>query len=302
LANNAVFEVRSRAEGLRLVLRVHRPEFRTVAQTRTELEFLEHARHTLRATRVTVPQPVRTRGGELVVECGGSRHCDLLTWVDGRVLRPGRGLGPRGAHDLGEALGRLHAFADVFQPPDGFGLPRWDADGMFTPASPFGPGRLDEVLSPEDLRLFREVEERTRATFAALDRKGGAVGIVHFDFILLNCHLLRRADGWQVGVIDFDDLGWGYFLYDLCPLLGNLFEFPHYLTMREAFLGGYRTVRRLPRDLEVHLPVLMAARHAAACVWLLGLHRTAGRGPPLAEHIAYRMEQIRHCLALGDGG
>jgi Ser/Thr protein kinase RdoA (MazF antagonist) len=302
LTNNAVFEVRSRETGPRLVLRIHRPAFRTIEQSRSELEFLERAHVGLDGTRVTVPRPVRTRSGDLVVEADATRHCDLLTWVDGRVLRPGRGLGPRGAHDLGEALGRLHAFADVFQPPDGFELPRWDADGMFTPASPFRPGRLDEVLSPQDLRLFREVEERTRATFAALDRKGGAVGIVHFDFILLNCHLVRRADGWRVGVIDFDDLGWGYFLYDLCPLLGNLAEFPGYATLGPAFLAGYRSVRRLPRDLEVHLPVLMAARHAAACVWLLGLHRTTGSGPPLAEHVAYRMDQIRDCLALGDGG
>jgi hypothetical protein len=41
----------------------------------------------------------------------------------------------------------------------------------------------------------------------------------------------------------------------------------------------------------------MAARHAVACVWLMGLHRTTGSGPPMAGHIAYRMEQIRRCLA-----
>jgi hypothetical protein len=36
----------------------------------------------------------------------------------------------------------------------------------------------------------------------------------------------------------------------------------------------------------------MAARHANACVWLVGLHRTTGTGPPFAEHIAYRMDAI----------
>jgi Ser/Thr protein kinase RdoA (MazF antagonist) len=110
---------------------------------------------------------------------------------------------------------------------------------------------------------------------------------------------VREAGSW--GVLDFDDLGWGYFLYDLCPLLGNLAEFPRYPVTRRAFLAGYRSVRPLPRALERHLPVLMAARHMSACLWVIGIERTHGTGPPVAEHIAYRMEAARHCLALGRG-
>jgi Ser/Thr protein kinase RdoA (MazF antagonist) len=308
LTNNAVFEVRvPRAAGARFALRVHRPRFRTPAQTRSELRFLEALDEELRGTGTKVPRPVPARDGELVVEVGlpdrggrttASRHCDLLTWVEGRVFRPSRGLGQRGVHAIGEALGRLHNFAERFQPPPGFELPRWDADAMFTEASPFRPGRLDAVMSPDDWRLFQHVAERTRATFDALDRAGAPQGIVHFDFILLNCHLVRRRRGWEVGVIDFDDLGWGYFLYDLCPLLDNLADYPHYRAMRRAFLDGYRSVRPLPHALEAHVPILMAARHAAACAWVLGVQGTSEAAPPAAEHIAIRMELIRERLAL----
>jgi Ser/Thr protein kinase RdoA (MazF antagonist) len=85
----------------------------------------------------------------------------------------------------------------------------------------------------------------------------------------------------------------------LCPLLGNFADFPDsYRARRRAFLDGYRSLRSLPPELEVHLPVLMAARHAEVCVWLLGLHRTKGAGPPIAEHVAYRMDAIRNSLAL----
>jgi Ser/Thr protein kinase RdoA (MazF antagonist) len=301
--NNAVFEVTT-GGGRRLVLRVHRPSYRSVAHTRSELRFLQVLHERVGGTRTRVPSPVATRDGELVVEAPGpgaaARHCDLLTWVEGRVLRPGRGLGPRAAHGVGEALARVHAVAEDFRPPPGFELPRWDADAMFTAASPFRPGRLQDVMSAADWSLFRQVEERTRAVFDRLEREGAPTGIVHHDFILLNCHLRRRADGWHVGVIDFDDLGWGYFVYDLCPLLGNLADFPSYPALRNAFLTGYRSVRPLPQTLETHLPVLMAARHAAACAWVAGIQRTSGAGPPVAEHIAVRMDLIRHCLALGD--
>jgi Ser/Thr protein kinase RdoA (MazF antagonist) len=303
LTNNAVFEV-STDVGERFVLRLHRPCFRTVEHTRSELRFVQALHERLRSTRTSVPWPVAARDGDLVVEvpnapgADAARHCSLLTWVDGRVLRPGRGLGPRAVHEIGRALGRLHTVAEQFEPPPAFDLPRWDADAMFTEVSPFRPGRLDEVMSSEDWRLFQDVAERTRAAFDALEREGAARGIVHFDFILGNCRLVRRARGWEVGVIDFDDLGWGYFLYDLCPLLGNLADFPGYATLRAAFLAGYRSVRSLPSALEVHLPLLMAARHAVACAWVAGVARTTGTGPPVAEHIAIRMAQIRHCLAL----
>jgi Ser/Thr protein kinase RdoA (MazF antagonist) len=169
---------------------------------------------------------------------------------------------------------------------------------MFTEASPFRPGRLEEALSAQEWSLFRHVEERTRATFHTLDRIGAPKGLVHFDFILLNCHLVRHRRGWEVGVIDFDDLGWGYFLYDLCPLLDNLADYPNYRTMRRAFLAGYRSVRALPPSLEAYLPILMAARHAVACAWVVGVQGTSEAAPPAAEHIAIRMDLIRDRLAM----
>jgi Ser/Thr protein kinase RdoA (MazF antagonist) len=304
LMNNGVFEVSVDSEA-RFVLRVHRPAYREVAHTRSELRFLEILHERLQGTRIHVPRPVASREGELMVEVAVParpdevRHCDVLTWVDGRVLRPTRGLGLRGAHLLGEALARIHSVAEQVQPSADFELPRWDADGMFTAASPFRPGRLEEFMSGRDWELFQEVEERTRAVFESLDREDDAFGVIHSDFILLNCHFVRRPRGWEVGVLDFDDLGWGYFLYDLCPVLGNLAEFPRYPAMRRAFLAGYRSVRSLPSELESHLPVLMAARHASACLWVAGIERTHGTGPPVAEHIAYRMDAARHCLALG---
>jgi Ser/Thr protein kinase RdoA (MazF antagonist) len=230
---------------------------------------------------------------------GQPRQCTLLTWVEGRVLRPGRGLGPRAAHELGRALAQLHDAAERFRPSSEFDVPTWDADGMFTEASPYRPGRFQEQLSREDWALFREVEERTRATFDHLERDGHALRVIHSDFVLVNCHFRSRRGGWEIGVLDFDDVGWGYLLYDLCPLLGNFADFPDsYRALRRAFLDGYRSVRSLPPELEVHLPVLMAARHAEVCVWLFGLHRTTGAGPSIPGHVAYRMDAIRRCLAL----
>lgn len=249
--NNAVFAVTPVDGARKLVLRVHRPGFRTLAQTRSELQFLRVLDNELRASGVRVPRLLVALDGDLVVEAAVAlrrrvirRHCDLLTRIEGRVLRPTRGLGPRHTFRLGEALGRIHSVARAFEPPVGFKLPRWDADAMFTATSPFRPGHLGRLLSREDWKLIRQVEERTRAVFAELDRSGARQHVIHADYILGNCLFSRRGNAWQLGVLDFDDLGWGYAAYDLCPLLGNLADFPNYGTLRRFFLEGYRSGAR----------------------------------------------------------
>ncbi len=158
---------------------------------------------------------------------------------------------------------------------------------------------MDEFLSAHAWALFQQVAERTRATFEQLDRLPEARGVIHKDFILINCRFIRRGDGWRLGMLDFDDLGWGYFLYDLAPLLGNLADFPEsYPRLRRAFLAGYRSVRALPLSLEKHLPILMAARHAVTLTWLAGMHRRGETDLPIESHIEYRVGEMRRFLAL----
>jgi Ser/Thr protein kinase RdoA (MazF antagonist) len=298
LTNNAVFEVVAE-EGSRYVLRIHRPAYRTAVHIRSELEFLQAVGNELRGTRIDVPCPVTTREGALVVELD-ARCCTLLTWIDGRVLRPTTGLGPRSSFLLGEGLGRLHEAARRFERPPGFELPRWDAETMFSAASPFRPGSMDEFLPPEAFALFREVAERTGAVFGQLDLTPEPWGITHADFILLNCHFIRGAGAWSLGVLDFDDLGFGYYLFDLAPLLGNLADYPDsYVRLRRAFLAGYRSIRELPRALESHLPVLMAARHAVVLTWLAGIRSGPEiDGLQVSRHVAYRVAEMRRCLTL----
>jgi Ser/Thr protein kinase RdoA (MazF antagonist) len=79
---------------------------------------------------------------------------------------------------------------------------------------------------------------------------------------------------------------------------GNLADFPSFRAQSGAFLAGYRSVRPLARRLEAHLPVLMAARHVVACAWVVGVQGMSADAPPVAEHVAIRVEQIRHCLRI----
>lgn len=303
LLNNAVFAVTA-GDRSRFVLRVHRPRYRLAEQTRAELAFLDAVHEPLNADGIRIPAPVRAADGALSVvvdlpDLEGEVHCDLLTWVEGEVRRPESGLGLRGAHQIGRAQARLHQAAEQFSPPDDFILPTWDAQAMFTERSPYRPGPFREFLSREDQAVFDTVADSTADILEALGRDRYAFGLIHHDFILGNCHMVRTGRGWSVGVIDFDECGWGHFLFDLAPVMGNFSDYGHFRRLRAAFLDGYRSVRDLPAALEAHLPMLMAARHAAQILWAAGLaHSNGSEELDTADHIAYRMWEVRRCLAM----
>ena len=197
----------------------------------------------------------------------------------------------------------MHNVASQFSSAD-LDLPRWDADGMFTSTSPFRP-RFDigELLSPADRASFDEIADRTRAIFQRLDQHADTFGLIHGDFILGNCYLLRQQRGWDVGIFDFDDCGWGYYLYDLCPMLGNLAGLPGAVSGKVTFaarlralLDGYRSARAFPAEWDAYLPVLMAARHANHCL----LTARPDVSPTPSEDATWRMKLARQCLELAD--
>lgn len=278
-----------------LVLRVHRAGYRSPVETRSELRFVAALQQRLDPA-VSIPRPVSTTSGDLVIEIPdetgySGQHCDLMTWVDGRELVPGGGFGPAAAYAIGAALAQVHNFSHDFVPPPDFILPRWDAT-MFGIDSPYRPATGPEgVLDGADLDLFYEIADRSNRVFVELDRQADATGIIHGDYILGNCLIRRRRSGCQVTALDFDDSGWGYYLYDLCPVLGNMAGYPGSIngnpgfpTLRRSYLAGYRSVRDLPIEWEAHIPLLMAARNANHCLW--------------SSNPAWRMNLARRCLEL----
>jgi len=206
------------------------------------------------------------------------------------------GLGVSGSRALGHALGNLHNEIAGLELSELRHLPRWDTAALFTEASPFRPGLLQESFASDQIELIQQVAELTDEVFADLQAERSPYGVIHSDYILGNCRVRRRAGQWDVGIIDFDDCGRGYHVYDLAAMVGNLADFPNYVRMRDAFLAGYRSVRELNGSAATHLPVLMAARHTVSSLCAAGkAHRNASGA---SEHIAYRMEQIHRCLAL----
>lgn len=291
--NNTVFSVLHRsAAAPSWALRLHRTGWRSADQISAELEMLEFLDQQLPAT-IRVPRPGRARTGDLVVK-SDSRLYSLLGWIPGAPARPETGLDVDAVRLLGRGLGAIHTTLDGWA--DARSAPvRWDADALFSADSPGLMGvdvtALDAVLDPADRKLFAEVADRTRVIFDHTDDWG----LLHGDYILGNCHWSHGAGRRRLGILDFDDFGFGPRPYDLGPVLGNLFDFDQsWPANASAFVAGYRSAHELPDDVVAALPIMMAARHASMCLWILG-HADPGQSPD-QDHIRLRMQLARACL------
>jgi Ser/Thr protein kinase RdoA (MazF antagonist) len=258
----------------RFLLRVHRParhgrNVDSTAAIGSELDWLR----ALRAdTDLQVPEPVRTTAGKLTVTASSRdvpepRVCSVLRWMDGRSHAGA----PRPAHlrRLGSVMARLHNHAGQWRVPPGFVRIRWDWETFFGDTMVYGGINAVDVwrLIPDELRRrFDRVASRMARVMRQLGEDADQVGLIHADLHLDNALFWRD----EVRVIDFDDCGFGYWLYDIAVALWELRPRRDYEQFRAALIDGYTQHRRPPGGLA-HLDDFIATRDIAFGLWFTGM-------------------------------
>lgn len=293
--NNAVFEVHT-PDGGHFALRLHRPGNKRLEWIKSELVWLTAIS---RNTSLCVAQPIPTIDNEPVAftQVLGLNEpvvCTLFSWIEGHFERTDT-VSLQQVRATGKFLARLHHYSTIFDLPDGFIRPRLDDDGLFGAKLAYDPGTGAALFTDEHHATFQQVEERVRQVMRELDTSKETFGLIHADFIMKN--MLFRDD--EVCAIDFDDCGWGYYLYDLAPLLLQFKDEPRYPELRDALWEGYTAHRPLPDTYRNYIETFIAARHLLSCRWLAGnLHnpRIRERAPEL---IASRVTELRRFLKTG---
>ncbi|MEV7807090.1 phosphotransferase [Microbispora sp. NPDC088329] len=269
---NTTFRVDG-ADGRRYVLRVQRPGGPSPEMVRSEALWLRALR---RDTALAVPEPVPTRTGDLLTvaehaEVPAARSCVLYHWVDGRFLDTA--LTTAHLRRVGAFTAHLHLHSAGWTAPAGFTRGRVDAvtePGRRTAAPPQEEAEqaarlVERVHSAAGAEIVRTVTDRVRRVRDALGRGPGAYGLIHGDLHQEN-YLFHRG---EVRAIDFDDCGYGHFVYDLAVTAGELAHLPHAADLRAALLAGYRAVRPLPASHEDAIGDFTALRRLQLTLWVL---------------------------------
>ena len=239
-----------------------------------------------REAGLPVPAPVPTLAGELLTRISTpglpeERIVSLMRWIDGRRLTTG--FRPRHFRAWGRMLARLHEFSAGWRPPEGFERPIWDWEGQL--GGRYFRCTVDELVAsmPEHLQEpFQIVSQEARAVMEGLGRGPDAYGLIHADTYPEN--VLFKGD--EAYLIDFEDCGYGPWLWDIAVALCLWPWTEEFYWRRDAFLDGYAQVRTLPESQLQHLDLFMAAQYATMVLWAsMFIQNDPARQ---AEHEAWR--------------
>ncbi|MCB6177733.1 phosphotransferase [Rhodobacter sp. Har01] len=278
---NAVHEMRL-PDGRRAALRLHRPGYQSEAAIRSELWWCA----ALADRGLPVPAPVAAQTGEVLVRLAEGAMASAVVWLEGAPLGEARVAFaqplPRllEVHQaMGQLLRQVHQVSAGLVLPEGFTRPRWDRAGLVGEA-PFWGRFWDHPAATE---ADRAVLVAARGLLAERLR-GKAETLVHADVlrenILVNDH--------SVSLIDFDDSGWGFALYDLGTALAQSLDEPAYGELRDALMAGYGTA-----DTAL-VETMILARCCASVGWMMP--RLAPGNPVVPLHITRAVDWARHVM------
>lgn len=273
---NAVFAV-TFADGMRAALRLHRDGYQNADAIRAELTWAE----ALAAKGFACPKPLRTQDGALLTEARDARAASMVTWLDATHIAGTDLSGARGQrifHALGALLGSLHALTDAGASCDRALRPAWDLDGLTGPDPFWGRYWENPSLSPEEAGQLARARDTARAWLLGLEAPD--TGLIHADAIGEN--VLGDAD--SLWLIDFDDCGTGYRLYDLGVPLVQHWDLPNLADLADALIEGYGGTRGITPTRDDILR-FMTLRALASAGWIVP---RADPGDPRQRHYAQR--------------
>ena len=270
LRENAVFRVSLDGEA-RFALRVHRYGYHNDAALNSELVWIR----ALEQHGIDVPQVVPTRANHLFIRVESDavpepRQVDLFEWIEGEQL----GAATEDLEDdaafariyfsVGEITARLHNQTVMWTPPAGFVRHAWDIEGLTGEQPVWGRFWEHPALSQSEKTLTLRARSRIRADLIKFGVADDTYSLIHSDILPENV----LVQGERLRVIDFDDAGFGWHLYDIATTLADYRGEGKAQLKREALVEGYRSHRALSDEHIGQLDLFALARGLTTLGWL----------------------------------
>ncbi|GHH99012.1 phosphotransferase enzyme family protein [Neobacillus kokaensis] len=252
--------------GKKYILRISRPFYHSKAEIESELEWLQSI---AKNTSINVALPYLGVNGSFVQEFYFENilyYFTLFAYLEGQA--------PDENHEdelvrqfetLGEMTAQLHIhsiehYAEFQQ------LKRleWNYDSILGMAPKWGRWQDGLAMTNERIKLFEQVSEKIRMRLNHFGKSTMKFGLIHSD--LRSANLLVEDE--QIKVIDFDDCGFGWFLFDLAASLSFIEHKPYIPKLITSWLTGYRKVRTLSKEDELEIPSFIMMRRLQLIAWI----------------------------------
>ena len=265
LSENATFALGDPAAGRELILRVHRVGYSSAQEIQSELAWMSALR---RDGVIDTARPLPGRDGEWVQVLespsgGPSRYAVAFERLPGAEPNPGSDA-VAWFERLGEVTARMHRHARAWTLPAGFCRKRWDLPAMVGPRGLWGPWRAAIGLNPAGAEVLERTLALIRRRIEAFGSGPERFGLVHADLRLANL----LVDGEELRIIDFDDCGFSWFIYDFATAVSFIEHEPIVPQLLRAWCAGYRRTAPLSQEEMAEAPTFIVLRRILLTAWL----------------------------------
>ena len=261
---NAVFGVILK-NNIKAALRLHRPGYKDLTEIKSEMWWTK----ALAKKGFPVPCPIESHKGEDVIQVSSDLVATMIEWVEGAPIGdakiPIKGSGKKIYFELGMLLADLHNLTEDLNFPDWFKRPLWDIDGLLGETPNWGRFWESSGLTAEEKYIFQLTRNKAKLVLEKYKFDGAETLLLHGDAIREN--VFHGTNG--LTLIDFDDCGYGFPIYDLATATIQSIEDKHYQNRCDAILNGYGKDRLLTHaDFEL-FPTFSMLRVLATSSWII---------------------------------
>lgn len=278
ISENATFKVSDSNSGVEAIVRVHRPQYHTQQAIQSELDWCGALRE---AKLVRTPTVLRSVTGEQIVSAhsasGEQRFAVMFEFVSGAEPTEDRLV--KDFETLGAITARLHDHAKQWEPPPSFKRFTWDYQTALGPNGHWGSWRQGLAMGPNEVEVLEKLSDTLHDRLSQYGKTKERFGLVHADMRLANL----LVSGNEVAVIDFDDCGFSWFMYDLGSSLSFIEDHPLVPEITDAWVSGYRTVASLSKEEEKELPTFIMFRRLLLVAWV-GSHQDTETGQQMGAN------------------
>lgn len=286
VSENATYRVEDGDSQRKWALRVHREGYHSRTAIASELVWLA----ALRDEGIATPTAVRGLDGEFIQTLAvnglaGPRNVVLFLWENG--AEPDR-TDVAGFEMLGETAARMHAQVRHWQRPPWFERHTWDFETSLGDRPHWGRWQNGMGMTPAAMEAFSATVGLIGARLHHFGKSPDRFNLVHGDMRLANLLM----DGSTVKVIDFDDSGFSWLLYD-CATTVSFFEHaPEVPDLLKAWVRGYRRVGTLSADEENEIETFVMLRRLLLVAWI-GSHSETELAQSMG--VSYTQDSIPLC-------
>ncbi|HTO84540.1 MAG TPA: phosphotransferase [Methylomirabilota bacterium] len=278
LSENATYRIDDPDSGGKAILRIHRVGYHSYAAINSELQWMAALR---RDAGLETPEAIPARDGTVIQtllspELRDPRHAVMSKFMTGHEPPEDELVAP--FERLGEVSARMHEHAKRWPLPPGFTRHTWDYETALGSRPIWGRWQDGMGMNPAREAVLGRMSEAIRRRLERYGKPRERFGLTHADIRLANLLI----EGTRTKVIDFDDCGFSWYLYDLGTALSFIEHRPDVPALVDAWLSGYHKVVTLSAEERAEIPTFIMLRRLLLVAWI-GSHAETDLAQSLGE-------------------